>query len=217
MTDFEVRVKKFREERNATWAEFLSLSAEAGYTIEDSLANRALFMSGYESGKEAGRVREAFEKGRASVVFNPHSHYRDKLREMICEGDFDFTNIFEEIEYEGETYTDISNEGADALADYFIDLMEQIDERRSEDVVTVNICDTCEEPYQVNANFDRHDCGKAGASSVDRRAVVEKAFRRLEDYTDGVYGIPFESFEGFRRAMDAVLASMGGDDENSKM
>lgn len=180
MTDFEVRAKKFREERNATWAEFLSLSAEAGYTIEDSLANRSLFMSGYESGQEAGRVREAFEKGRASVVFNPHSHYRDKLREMICEGDFDFTNIFEEIEYEGETYADISNEGADALADYFIDLMEQIDERRSEDVVTVNICDTCEEPYQVNANFDKHDCGKAGAASVDRRAIVQEAFEKLK-------------------------------------
>ena len=66
-----------------------------------------------------------------------------------------------------------SNEGADALVDYFIDLMEQIDERRSEDVVTVNICDTCEEPYQVNANFDRHDCGKAGAASVPRWTRVE--------------------------------------------
>lgn len=77
-------------------------------------------------------VEEAFQKGRASVVFEPHSAYRDMLREMICEGDFDYTKIFEEIEYEGETYADISNEGADALADYFIGLMECIDERRSE-------------------------------------------------------------------------------------
>jgi hypothetical protein len=76
-------------------------------------------------------VEEAFEKGRDSVVFEPHSAYRDLLRQMICEGDFDFTKIFEEIEDEGESYTDISNEGADALADYFIGLMEQIDERRS--------------------------------------------------------------------------------------
>lgn len=80
----------------------------------------------------ANPVKAAFLKGRESVVFEPHSAYRDKLREMICEGEFDFTKIFEEIEYEGETYTDISNEGADALADYFIGLMEQIDERRSE-------------------------------------------------------------------------------------
>ena len=90
----------------------------------------AMFDAGYASVDRRAIVEEAFEKGRASVVFNPHSHYRDKLREMICEGDFDFTNIFEEIEYEGETYADISNEGADALVDYFIDLMEQIDERR---------------------------------------------------------------------------------------
>ncbi|MDL5055875.1 hypothetical protein [Geitlerinema calcuttense] len=85
----------------------------------------------YRRGYERG-----FAKGRASVVFEPHSAYRDKLREMICEGDFDFTKIFEEIEYEGETYTDISNEGAAALADYFISLMEQIDEWRSMDAET---------------------------------------------------------------------------------
>ena len=30
-------------------------------------------------------------RSRASVVFRPHPEYRDKLREMICEGDFDFT------------------------------------------------------------------------------------------------------------------------------
>lgn len=76
---------------------------------------------------------EAFKKGRNSVVFNPHSEYRGLLRQMICEGDFDFTKIFEEVTFEGETYADISNEGADALADYFIDLMEMIDERRSND------------------------------------------------------------------------------------
>ena len=162
------------EKRAKAWDGFSGEARE--FTIGDT------FNSAYELGVRDGAasvdrraiVEEAFEKGRASVVFNPHSHYRDKLREMICEGDFDFTNIFEEIEYEGETYADISNEGADALADYFIDLMEQIDERRSEDVVTVNICDTCEEPYQVNANFDRHDCGKAGAASVDRRAIVDR-------------------------------------------
>ncbi len=30
------------------------------------------------------------------------------------------TKIFEEITYEGEVYADLSNDGADALADYFI-------------------------------------------------------------------------------------------------
>ena len=90
--------------------------------------DKELFNGAFIIGFDAG-----YKAGSDSVVFPPHSNYRDKLREMICEGDFDFTKIFEEIEYEGETYTDISNEGADALADYFIGLMEQIDERRSEE------------------------------------------------------------------------------------
>jgi hypothetical protein len=81
---------------------------------------------------EGGSWDEVFDAGRNSVVFPPLSEFRDEFREMICEGDFDFTKIFEEIEYEGETYTDISNEGADALADYFLNLFEMIDERRSE-------------------------------------------------------------------------------------
>ena len=105
------------------------------FTIGDAFnfAYEAGVRDGVASVDRVAVVREAFENGQKSVVFEPHSVYRDKLREMICEGDFDFTKIFEEIEYEGETYTDISNEGADALADYFIGLMEQIDERRSED------------------------------------------------------------------------------------
>ena len=78
--------------------------------------------------------KKGFVAGRNSVIFPPHSEYRDTLRQMICEGDFDFTKILEEIEFEGETYADISSEGADNLADYFIGLMEMIDELRSEAV-----------------------------------------------------------------------------------
>ena len=83
---------------------------------------------------EGGGWDEVFDAGRDSVIFPPLSEFRDKFREMICEGDFDFTKIFEEIQFEGETYTDISNEGADALADYFLNLFEMIDEWRSEQV-----------------------------------------------------------------------------------
>ena len=83
---------------------------------------------------EGGSWDEVFDAGRDSVVFPPLSEFRDKFREMICEGDFDFTKIFEEIEYEGEKYADISNDGADALADYFLNLFEMIDEWRSEQV-----------------------------------------------------------------------------------
>lgn len=50
--DFETRAAKFREERSKAWSEFLADSKAAGYTIEDNLANRTLFMNGYESGKE---------------------------------------------------------------------------------------------------------------------------------------------------------------------
>lgn len=78
--------------------------------------------------------KKGFVAGRNSVIFPPHSEYRDKLRQMICEGDFDFTKILEEIEFEGEIYADISNEGADNLADYFLGLMATIDELRSEAV-----------------------------------------------------------------------------------
>lgn len=52
-SDFEQRAKKFRDERNNAWDEFLDLSAQAGYNIKNTLANRSLFMAGYESGKEA--------------------------------------------------------------------------------------------------------------------------------------------------------------------
>jgi hypothetical protein len=78
-------------------------------------------------------MEKAFEAGRNSVVFNPHSDYRNALRELIVDDDFDFTKIFCEVEYEGETYADLSEDGADALTDYFLGLMEVIDERRSED------------------------------------------------------------------------------------
>ena len=44
-----------------------------------------------------------------------------------------YTKIFCEVEYEGETYSELSEDGADALADYFLGLMEQIDEQRSND------------------------------------------------------------------------------------
>ena len=52
--EFEAKAKKFREERSKAWAEYIDLSSEAGYTIEDTLTNRTLFMGGYESGKDAG-------------------------------------------------------------------------------------------------------------------------------------------------------------------
>lgn len=32
------------------------------------------------------------------ATYPPCSEYRDQLREMICDGDFDFTKIFEEID-----------------------------------------------------------------------------------------------------------------------
>lgn len=53
--DFRARAEQFRLERAKAWAEFLEINAEAGYAIENNLANRELFMGGYESGKEAVR------------------------------------------------------------------------------------------------------------------------------------------------------------------
>ena len=44
------------DERNNAWDEFLDLSAQAGYNIKNTLANRALFMSGFESGTEKGKL-----------------------------------------------------------------------------------------------------------------------------------------------------------------
>ena len=44
------------DERNNAWDEFLDLSAQAGYNIKNTLANRALFMAGFESGKEKGKL-----------------------------------------------------------------------------------------------------------------------------------------------------------------
>jgi len=55
-SDFEQRAKRFRDERNNAWDEFLDLSAQAGYNIKNTLANRALFMAGFESGKEKGKL-----------------------------------------------------------------------------------------------------------------------------------------------------------------
>lgn len=49
----------------------------------------------------------------------------------------------------------------------------------------------------------------AGAASVDRKAIAREALDRLEDYSDGVGGIPFENTERFRLAMDAVLETIG--------
>lgn len=58
---------------------------------------------------------------------------RDQLRQMICEDEnFDYTKIFEEVEYNGETYADISNEGADALANHFMDFYEILHESHSD-------------------------------------------------------------------------------------
>ena len=58
---FAERAEKFRTERNQAWQDFREDSKAAGYTIEDNLANRTLFLSGYESGKSArpDPVREA--------------------------------------------------------------------------------------------------------------------------------------------------------------
>ena len=50
--EFQKRAARFRAERDEAWAEFLEISSAAGYTIENNLANRSLFMGGYESGKE---------------------------------------------------------------------------------------------------------------------------------------------------------------------
>lgn len=73
------------------------------------------------------------EKAEALVAVNPVSVYRDKIVEYICEDDFDFTKILEEVEHEGEKYCDISQDGAFALVDYFLNLMEKVNEWRSED------------------------------------------------------------------------------------
>lgn len=53
---FKARAEKFKAERSKAWREFLDDSTQAGYTIEDSLANRVLFMAGYESGKAAAKL-----------------------------------------------------------------------------------------------------------------------------------------------------------------
>jgi hypothetical protein len=51
-SDFEQAAKRFRDERNIAWDEFLDLSCQAGYNIKNTIANRSLFMAGFESGKE---------------------------------------------------------------------------------------------------------------------------------------------------------------------
>jgi hypothetical protein len=53
---FKARAEKFKAERSEAWLEFLDDSMQAGYTIENNLANRCLFMAGYESGKEKRNV-----------------------------------------------------------------------------------------------------------------------------------------------------------------
>lgn len=62
---------RFPDERTYAWDEFLDLSAQAGYNIKNTLANRTLFMSGYESGKEAMKSREveALKRKLAQVQF----------------------------------------------------------------------------------------------------------------------------------------------------
>ena len=70
---FTELAEKFRTERSKAWQEFLEDSAAAGYTIEDNLVNRSLFMGGYESGKEgkaAARkdaVREFVERAKEQM------------------------------------------------------------------------------------------------------------------------------------------------------
>ena len=52
----------------------------------------------------------------------------------------------------------------------------------------------------------------AGAASVDRRAIVEKAFNKLwSKLKIGVGSI--NGAETTKKAIDAILADMGGDDE----
>lgn len=104
----------------------------------ERMFNDGNYASGYKIATAALAKFDEIEKGRIeptaeaspTAELEAISNYRDELRLMICEGEFDFTKIFEEIVYESETYADISNEGADALADYFIGLFELIDEQR---------------------------------------------------------------------------------------
>lgn len=50
--DFKAHAERFKAEWSKAWNEFLSDSLFAGYTIEDNLANRSLFMAGYEARRE---------------------------------------------------------------------------------------------------------------------------------------------------------------------
>lgn len=68
---FALKAKRFREERGKAWEDFLELSAAAGYTIENNLANRSLFMGGYESGKEAVSDSRKAEWERERAAFRP--------------------------------------------------------------------------------------------------------------------------------------------------
>ena len=97
--------------------------------LENDLA--ALRTKGYTD-EEIDIWEAGYSRGRDSVVFEPHSAYRDKIKEWICEGDFDFVSIIGEVEYEGETYADLSEDGIDRLVSYFIEVMQMVDEQRSE-------------------------------------------------------------------------------------
>jgi len=81
----------------------------------------------------AAEVKRLTDENARLETLQPVSAYRDKLIEHICEDDFDFTKILTEIEYEGETYVDLSQEGSLALTNYFLNLMEMVNEWRSED------------------------------------------------------------------------------------
>lgn len=81
--------------------------------------------------------------------------------------------------------------------------------KREDDVVWGMYVDL-DKPELLDKIWDRGFA--AGAASVDRRAIVEKAFENVKQKVQS--GCSCSGCEpDWYEAMDAVLASMGGDDE----
>lgn len=66
-------------------------------------------------------------------------------------------------------------------------------------------CDVC-------TGYPSFQSFKAAAASVDRRAIVEKAFNKLWSKLKIGAG-SINGAETTKKAIDAILADMGGDDE----
>lgn len=77
----------------------------------------------------AGFADAEIDRLRANRTFKTPAEQREKaltwIRQAICEEGFDFVGMLEEIDGPNGTYPDISDEGADKLAEYIVGMFER--------------------------------------------------------------------------------------------